>query len=165
MIRFSRLRAFGFRSAFPLGVAAALLLAPVLTGCDSGSDSSSGFTIDTYTGAAYSGTATATVPGQPTQTNPFTLSVAKVSATALTMTIAVNGVPTPVAGTYSSSGATFAATGTPAYDLRISPSGTFSGSVIFDANTVATASGSISRSNVNLVLSAPAGTITYAGSR
>ena len=145
--------------------ASALLLAPALAGCDSGSDASSGFNIDTYTGAAYSGTATATATGQPAQTNPFTLSITKNSATALTMTITVNGTATPVVGTYSSSGATFAATGTPAYSLQISPSGTFSGSIIFDPSTVATASGSITRSRVNLVLTAPAGTITYVGTR
>lgn len=138
---------------------ACLGLAVAFAACDSGSDDT--FDIDDYVGT-YSGTATITPATGAASTAAVTITVARPSAGTITMTTKVGtDAPTVASGTYTDAGAAFVSAGTPGYNLGISPAGRISGSIRFDANTTATASGTISSSRFDLTLSAPTGSLRY----
>lgn len=153
----------------------ALTASTGLTACDSSSDD---FDIADYTGT-YTGSASATVPGQTTPSAPFTATIATSGSNGVSIAFRATGqdgnvVAFTLRGTHSGSGATFTslveAPGA-GVNIRVSGSGAVSGGItlpdLFGQALSLTASGAVTPSSLNLSLASttPPGTFTVVGTK
>lgn len=151
-------------------------LAVGLAACDSSDNDD--FDINDYTGT-YTGTATATVPGQSLPSAPFTGTVATTSGNGVTMNFRATGqdgavVALSLRGTYDANGATFTSineSAAAAVNVRVAANGRVSGTItvpnFFGQTLNLTASGSVTPSKIDLSLASatPPGTFTVVGTK